>query len=76
MGRDLLPAVLALMQWADKYLQGGTPPLLRTDTDTGAPVHVELRSATGLEIGLEQLSVRLNPEWKSRDQTQDTTPPE
>lgn len=62
-GRDLLPAVLGLMQWADKYLQDGTPPLLRVEHDTGDPVRVELRGTAG-PVDLEHLGVRLNPAWK------------
>ncbi|RKS74435.1 HxlR family transcriptional regulator [Actinomadura pelletieri DSM 43383] len=64
MGRDLLPVVLALMQWGDKYLQGGEAPLLYVEHDTGAPVRVELRSDTGNEVGLENLGVRRNPRWR------------
>src|ERR1051325_4414169 len=63
MGRDLLPAVLGLMQWGDKYLQGQQPPLLHVEHDTGVPVKVELRSATGHEVELENLGIRRNPDW-------------
>ncbi|MEV0294400.1 helix-turn-helix domain-containing protein [Nocardia sp. NPDC050710] len=64
MGRDLLPAVLALMQWGDSYLQPGPPPLLLVEESTGAPVRVEVRSASGTEITLEQLGVRLNEDYR------------
>ncbi|WP_214322833.1 winged helix-turn-helix transcriptional regulator [Nonomuraea sediminis] len=64
MGRDLLPVVLGLMQWADKYLQDGGPPLLYVDHDTGSPARVELRSDAGDPIELEELGVRLNPAWR------------
>ena len=63
MGRDLLPAVLALMQWGDVYLQPGPAPLLLVEESTGAPVRVQVRSETGNEIELEKLGVRLNPEY-------------
>ncbi|MFE9321566.1 MULTISPECIES: winged helix-turn-helix transcriptional regulator [unclassified Nocardia] len=63
MGRDLLPAVLALMQWGDAYLQPGPAPLLLVEESSGAPVRVEVRSETGREIDLEELGVRLNPEY-------------
>ncbi|MET7771285.1 helix-turn-helix domain-containing protein [Nocardia sp. NPDC005366] len=63
MGRDLLPALLALMQWGDAYLQPGPAPLLLVEEATGAPVRVEVRSATGKEIALEELGVRLNEEY-------------
>lgn len=58
-GRDLLPAVLALMQWGDKYLQGEHgPPIGLRDDATGEPVRVEVRSA-GREVPLAEL--RLTP---------------
>ncbi|MBP2188370.1 DNA-binding HxlR family transcriptional regulator [Nocardia goodfellowii] len=63
MGRDLLPAVLALMQWGDAHLQPGPAPLQLVEAATGSPVHVEVRSATGNEIGLEELGVRVNDDW-------------
>lgn len=63
MGRDLLPAVLALMQWGDAYLQAGPPPLLLVEEATGAPVRVQVRSESGREIELEELGVRLNQEY-------------
>ncbi|MEV6770706.1 helix-turn-helix domain-containing protein [Nocardia sp. NPDC051030] len=64
MGVDLLPAVLALWQWGDKYLQDGTPPLERVEDATGEPVRVEVRSASGSEVPLESLRVRVNRNWR------------
>lgn len=62
-GIDLLPAVIALWQWGDEYLQPGPAPLLRVDAETGEPVRVELRSADGTEIELDRLGVRVNKEY-------------
>ncbi|MEU2256274.1 helix-turn-helix domain-containing protein [Nocardia xishanensis] len=72
MGRDLLPAVLALMQWGDAYLQPGPAPLLLVEESTGAPVRVEVRSATGKEIELEELGIRVNDDYlrKRREHAQ------
>ncbi|WP_068278872.1 winged helix-turn-helix transcriptional regulator [Aldersonia kunmingensis] len=64
MGRDLLPAVLALMQWGDKYLQEAGSPLLLVEDSTGSPVRVEVRSEAGNEVELEQLRVRFNRNWR------------
>ncbi|MFB7720441.1 winged helix-turn-helix transcriptional regulator [Nocardia sp. NPDC056100] len=64
MGSDLLPAVLALWQWGDQYLQDGTPPLERVEDATGEPVRVEIRSASGNEVPLENLRVRVNKNWR------------
>ncbi|GAB2637688.1 helix-turn-helix domain-containing protein [Prescottella soli] len=57
-GRDLLPAVLALMQWGDKYLQDGRGgPLDLADDTTGEPVHVEVRNESGRRVPLGELRV-------------------
>ncbi|MEO3829783.1 helix-turn-helix domain-containing protein [Actinomadura sp. B10D3] len=72
MGRDLLPAVLSLMQWADKHLQE-EPPLLHVEHETGAPVRVELRSETGHEVDLENLGIRRNPVWRRPGPPVETT---
>ena len=48
MGLDLLPAVLALMQWGDKYLQGAKGgPLALVEDATGTPVRVEVMGRDG-----------------------------
>lgn len=66
MGLDLLPAVVALWQWGDKYLQDGTAPLERLEDSTGDPVRVELRSTSGNQVPLENLRVRVNDEWRRK----------
>ncbi|MFC6011484.1 winged helix-turn-helix transcriptional regulator [Nocardia lasii] len=63
MGRDLLPAVVALWQWGDTYLQPGPPPLLRVDAESGAPVQVDLRTPDGTQVPLEHLAVRVNADY-------------
>jgi DNA-binding HxlR family transcriptional regulator len=63
MGRDLLPAVVALWQWGDTYLQPGPPPLLRGDAETGEPVRVDLHTPDGTDIPLERLAVRVNEDY-------------
>src|SRR3954468_4600253 len=61
MGRDLIPATLALMQWGDRYLadQVGGPLRLR-HAGCGAPVAVEVRCAEGHEVPLGEISVGVN----------------
>lgn len=61
-GLDLLPAVVAIWQWGDKYLQAGAAPLVRFDTRTGEPVQAELHAADGAEVDIEHLGIRLNDE--------------
>ena len=60
MGRDLLPAALALMQWGDTYLadQPGGPLALR-HSGCGADAAVEVRCTEGHAVPLEELSVRV-----------------
>ncbi len=41
-GRDLVPVIVALMQWGDKHLKDGTATLDLTDRRTGTPVKAGL----------------------------------
>jgi DNA-binding HxlR family transcriptional regulator len=61
MGADLLPALLALMQWGDRYLAeqpGG--PLNVTHVGCGEPVTVDVRCAAGHEVDLGGLGVQVS----------------
>jgi DNA-binding HxlR family transcriptional regulator len=44
-GHELLPAVLALLQWGAIHTQGGGPAV--THADCGEPLHVDLRCSAG-----------------------------
>lgn len=57
MGSDLLPALVALMQWGDRWLQDGGAPVEIHHTACGAPVHAELRCADGHTVGPGELSL-------------------
>ena len=47
-GRDLHAALVALMQWGDRWLaDDGVPPLQLTHRDCGEPVSLTLRCAAG-----------------------------
>jgi DNA-binding HxlR family transcriptional regulator len=61
MGRDLVPATLALMQWGDRYLadEPGGPLRLR-HAGCGGDVSVEVRCAEGHAVPLEEISVGVN----------------
>ena len=51
-GRDLRPALLALMAWGDRYRSGPDgPPAALFHAGCGAPVEVGVRCAEGHEIG-------------------------
>ncbi|MBJ8348529.1 helix-turn-helix domain-containing protein [Antrihabitans sp. YC2-6] len=68
MGIDLLPAVLALMQWGDKYLQGDRgAPLTVVEDSTGTPVSVEVRGSEGPVTDLRKLRIRTDRTRRSRD---------
>jgi DNA-binding HxlR family transcriptional regulator len=48
MGRELFPAIIALMQWGDRWLAGEQgPPLEVRHADCGELVHAEVRCAAG-----------------------------
>jgi DNA-binding HxlR family transcriptional regulator len=57
-GLDLLPALLALMQWGDRWLAEEGGPLRLTHTACDAPVHVEVRCAQGHEVPGREIRVR------------------
>jgi DNA-binding HxlR family transcriptional regulator len=60
MGRDLMPALFALMQWGDRYLQGKRGPgveLVHVGCD--APVAVETRCAAGHQVALAETALRV-----------------
>jgi DNA-binding HxlR family transcriptional regulator len=50
-GLDLYPALVALMQWGDRYVgEPGVVPLQLTHRDCGSPVHVELACEAGHRV--------------------------
>ncbi|MFI9817237.1 winged helix-turn-helix transcriptional regulator [Saccharothrix variisporea] len=59
MGRDLLPAMLALMQWGDRHLQHDGAPLRVVDA-TGSPVRVQVRGEDNRALTAEDLTVQVN----------------
>ncbi|GHF00380.1 putative transcriptional regulator [Streptomyces longispororuber] len=63
-GEDLLPVFLSLMQWGDKYLQGGRPPLSFVETATGRAVRVRVTADPAPETPSTDMEIRLNPAWR------------
>lgn len=55
-GHDLLPAVIALLQWGGEHTPGGGPAL--EHADCGATVRPHLRCADGHEVPEGELLVR------------------
>ena len=51
-GAELVPAVLALMQWGDRHLTGPQgPPICPVHAGCGAPVKTRLTCAAGHDVG-------------------------
>jgi DNA-binding HxlR family transcriptional regulator len=58
-GEDLLPVVMSLSLWGNKYLHNGSPPLSFVDTRTGQPVRVCVTADSKvLEIRSSDIEVR------------------
>jgi len=59
-GRALLPAMVALMQWGDKWVSADQPPVLVTDENGRQVTSVRLQSAAG-DVGADAVRFRLGP---------------
>jgi DNA-binding HxlR family transcriptional regulator len=59
-GEDLLPVVLSLVQWGDKYLQGGCPPLVFVESGTGRATRVGVTADPVSEKASGEIEIRLN----------------
>jgi DNA-binding HxlR family transcriptional regulator len=57
-GRALLPAMVALMQWGDRFVSANKPPVIVTDERGRQVASVQLKSGGG-EVSAE--SVRFHP---------------
>jgi DNA-binding HxlR family transcriptional regulator len=65
-GLDLYPALVALMEWGDRYLcDDGAAPLELRHKDCGAPVRLTLVCADGHELAGPR-EVRASPRTASR----------
>src|ERR687886_214986 len=58
-GADLFPALAALMQWGDRWLDDGGGPVELRHRDCGEPVAVELRCAAGHAVAGDDLDLAL-----------------
>lgn len=68
MGRDLLPAVFALMQWGNKHLQGEQGgPLRLVERGTGEPVEIGPRTRSGRSLDLDDLAIVAHGDWADPD---------
>jgi DNA-binding HxlR family transcriptional regulator len=56
-GADLFPALVALMQWGDRWLDERGGPVELRHRDCGEPVAVELRCRAGHEVTADELDL-------------------
>jgi DNA-binding HxlR family transcriptional regulator len=56
-GADLFPALVALMQWGDRYLDDRGGPVELRHRDCGEPVAVRLTCAAGHEVTPDELDL-------------------
>ena len=57
-GEDLLPVLVALMQWGDRWLDEDGGPVELRHEGCGEPVRAELRCAGGHPVSAGELSLR------------------
>jgi DNA-binding HxlR family transcriptional regulator len=57
MGADLLPVLIALLNWGDRWLADGAPPVAVRHRGCGGPVQAELRCAMGHQLGATDLDL-------------------
>lgn len=60
-GAELLPALVALMQWGDRWLTKDGGPVQLRHRDCGALVQAQLRCDQGHQVGLDELDLALPP---------------
>jgi DNA-binding HxlR family transcriptional regulator len=59
-GRALLPAVVALMQWGDKWVSANKPPVIVTD-EKGRPIAPVELNGGGAKVTAEKVRFRPGP---------------
>jgi DNA-binding HxlR family transcriptional regulator len=59
-GHDLLPVLVALMQWGDRWVAGGDGPVRLEHAGCGERVHAELRCAAGHAVSSGELELHRN----------------
>lgn len=54
-GQELAPALIALMQWGDRWMTDGKPPIIPADLEGAALEPVELRNLDGARVRPEDI---------------------
>jgi DNA-binding HxlR family transcriptional regulator len=69
-GADLVPAVLAMMAWGDRYYADPEgPPVVVTHRDCGADLHVDLRCTAGHRVATSELHAIPGPGYRTTSGT-------
>jgi DNA-binding HxlR family transcriptional regulator len=58
-GRDLFPAIVALMRWGDKWVRPDGGRVAFTHADCGAPIDAGVRCANGHSLSIEDVEAGL-----------------
>lgn len=54
-GQDLLPALLALMRWGDRWVRADGGRVKLTHSECGAPIDVEIHCSAGHSVSAENI---------------------
>jgi DNA-binding HxlR family transcriptional regulator len=60
-GAELLPLLVSLMQWGDRWLAPAGPPVVLRHRECGETVHAELRCGDGHEVRADDLELASGP---------------
>ena len=74
-GAELLPVLVALMQWGDRWATDDGGPLELRHRDCGSRVRVELRCGSDHEIALDELDLAAHRARRSKNRSGGGTAP-
>ena len=66
MGAELLPVLVALMQWGDRWLAPDGPPVVLRHSGCNESVQAELRCDNGHQVGIGELDLTVGPGNRSQ----------
>ena len=66
-GAELLPVLVALMRWGDRWLAPAGAPVVLRHTGCGEVVQAELRCGAGHQVGAGDLELDLGPGGRGRE---------
>ena len=66
-GADLFPALVALMQWGDRWLAPGGPPVVLRHGGCEEPVRAELRCRAGHQLSVQDIHLTSGRQPRAAD---------